>query len=537
MSLRLTRPASRALATSLALGVVLALGACAPAKNDAAQPAASAAQADPDKTLDQITVGINGSLSTLNTAQTGMILNYYVGTSFAEGLVGVDAEGQLVPALAESWAQPDDTTWVYQLRDAKFSDGTPVTVEDVIFSINLFRDAEKSPSTAYYWPELESVEKTGDREITIKLAGTSATFGWTPSAAAGLYVTSQKSYEAATAWGSAQDLLVTTGPFKVTEFAPDSHVQLERNADYWGAAPKAEKLRFDFITDDSTRLLAFQEGKLDLALGVPVDQVAQWEKTEGARIETVSNLSYQGLTFDSNLAPFDDVHARNAVAHAIDRTGVVDGILKSNAEVATGITSPEQLALNVGAEAAASAVAGLPQKEFDLDKAKAELAQSATPEGFTVSLTYPDSDPSLGKISLALAENLKELGITLDVKEIPSSQWGAELGNGEQPVSWMSYTPPVPTDWPTDWLLGEWNPALFSDPAIFELQAKAATTTDPAERVDSVIEATRLALEETYYAPVFWGTSTTAVGPRVVAEDFTSYFFLTSWPGRIAATS
>src|SRR5690606_39746993 len=96
MSLRLTRPASRALATSLALGVVLALGACAPAKNDAAQPVASAAQADPDKTLDQITVGINGSLSTLNTAQTGMILNYYVGTSFAEGLVGVDAEGQLV---------------------------------------------------------------------------------------------------------------------------------------------------------------------------------------------------------------------------------------------------------------------------------------------------------------------------------------------------------------------------------------------------------------------------------------------------------
>lgn len=536
MSFRPTRRASRTLASALTLGVVLALGACAPAKDSPAPTTTASVATDPDKSLETVTVALNGSLSTLNTAQTGMLLNYYVGTSFAEGLVGVDSAGQLVPALAESWTQPDETTWVYQLRDAKFSDGTDVTPEDVIFSIDLFRDPEKSPSTAYYWPELESVEKTGDREITITLAGPSATFGWTPSAAAGLYVTSEKSYEAATAWGSPQDLVVGTGPYTVTEFAPDSHVSLERNAQYWGEAGMPENLRFDFITDPSTRLLAFQEGKVDIALGVPVDQTDQWAKTEGASVQTVSNLSYQGLTIDSNLAPFDDIHVRNAVAHAIDRTGIVEGILKGNGEAATGITAPEQLALNVGAEAAAEAVAGLPVKEFSLDKAKAELAASSVPDGFETTIYYPDSDGALGKASLALAENLKQIGITLEVKEQPSSQWGAEMGDGEHGLAWMSYTPPVPTDWPTDWLLGEYNPALFSDQKIFDLQATAATTADPAERVASVIEATGLALDQTYYAPVYWGTATTAVGPRLVAEDFTSYFFLSSWHSKLVAT-
>lgn len=527
--------ATRAVATTLTAGLVLGLAACAPS-----QPASgdAAASVDPAKQLDQLTVGFNGSLSTLDVGQSGLLLTYYAAALTQEGLVGIDADGQLTPALATSWEQPDDTTWVYELDpDATFSDGTPVTPADVVFSIDLARDPERSPSTAYYWPELTSVKATGEHQVTIRLAAPSATFGWTPSAAAGLFVTSQKFYESDGTYGSAEKLVLGTGPYEVTEFAPDSHVTYERNPHYRGDEAKFDTVRVDFLADANTRLLAFQDGSLDVALGLPIDQADTWQAVDGAAVESVPDLSYQGLTINPNVAPFDDAHVRAALAAAIDRESVVAGVLDGQAEVATGITSPQQLAIGVGADAAQAAVGSLPQVPYDAAAAKKELAASSVPDGFTATLTYPDSDPNLGKVSLAIAQSLEAVGITLDVKEIPVTQWSSELGNGEQGLQWMSYVPPVPTDWPTDWLLGPQNPAGYQNEQVFDLVAKAAGTSDAQERVDAVTEATALALEDGVYAPVYWGRSITAFGERVRPRDFSSFYFLTDWTAALDATA
>lgn len=523
---------------ALVAGLALGLAACAPSTDRTAQRGTSTVAADPAKQLDQITVGLSGSLSTLDVGQSGLLQSYYAAALTQQGLVGIDANGKLVPAIATSWKQTDPTTWVYELDPkATFSDGTPVTPADVIFSIDTDRDAKKSPSTAYYWPALKSVKQTGAHEVTIRLAAPSATFGWTPSAAAGLFVTSKAFYESAGTYGSAQKLVLGSGPYKVTEFAPDSHVTFQRNPHYAGPAAKFATVRFDFIPDANTRLLAFQQGSVDVALGVPVDQAGTWSTVKGAQVKAVSDLSYQGLTIDPNVKPFDDPHVRQAVVASIDKQSIVDGILQGKAQVAAGITSPAQLGLGVGADAASAAVASLPQQTFDLAAAKAQLAQSSTPGGFSTTLTYPDSDPNLGKVSLAIAQSLRGVGVKVDVKEVPASQWSADLGNGKQGLSWMSYVPPVPTDWPTDWLLGPQNPAGYTNKQVFDLTAKAASTLDPAERVDDVTKATALALTDAVYAPVYWGDSITAFGPRVTPQGYSSYYFLTDWTAALDATS
>ncbi len=527
--------APRVLLTGLAAVLALGLTACAPSSKSDARTDVTA---DPAKGLDHLTVGLSGSLSTLDVGQSGLLLNYYASALTEQGLVGIDSTGQLTPALATSWKQTDSTTWVYQLRDdASFSDGTPVTTADVIFSINLDRDQKKSPSTAYYWPALKSVQATGAHEITIKLAKPSATFGWSPSAAAGLFVTSKKFYESSGTYGSAQKLVLGSGPYQVTEFAPDSHVTFERNPHYAGTAAKYKTVRFDFIPDANTRLLAFQQGSVDIALGVPVDQVNTWEAADGAQVKAVSDLSYQGLTIDAGVAPFNDPDVRSAVAQAVDKQSIVTGILKGKAEVATGITAPAQLAIGVGTDAATAAVGSLPTTTFDLAAAKSDLEKSSKPDGFSTTLTYPDSDPNLGKVSLAIAESLKKVGVTVDVKEVPASTWSADIGNGKQGLSWMSYVPPVPTDWPTDWLLGATNPARYTNTQMSDLITKGATALDPQTRVDAVTQATGLALQDHAYIPVYWGDSITAFGSRVTPRDYSSYYFLTDWTAALDATS
>lgn len=123
------------------------------------------------KEIDLLTVALPSSLSNLYPGQEAGNFNYYVACLVGEGLVAPDGTGKLVPALASKWEQTSPTTYVYTLRDgAKFSDGTLLTPEDVVYSVGISKDEEKSPNIAYYWANVDKAEKTGDNEVTITLA-------------------------------------------------------------------------------------------------------------------------------------------------------------------------------------------------------------------------------------------------------------------------------------------------------------------------------------------------------------------------------
>ena len=135
-------PSRRAFLINSALATtVLLASACG-------SPAASRTQgADTGKEIKDLKVALPGSVSSLYIGQEAGVVNYYVASVTQEGLVKVGVDGNVEPALAESWTQPNPSTYVYKLRaDAKFQDGTPVTVEDVIFSLDKARDAKVSPN-------------------------------------------------------------------------------------------------------------------------------------------------------------------------------------------------------------------------------------------------------------------------------------------------------------------------------------------------------------------------------------------------------
>ena len=166
-----------------ALAATLVLSACVPTST-------------PDDDT-SITVALPGSLSNLYVGQENGILNYYIASIAQEGLVTLDAEGEIQPALAESWEQVDDLTYRYTLReDAAFQDGTAVTVDDVIFSIEMAQDPELSPGFSFYLSGIVSMEETADRELTITLSAPDASFATLMSTTGVLYVTSKAYWEA-----------------------------------------------------------------------------------------------------------------------------------------------------------------------------------------------------------------------------------------------------------------------------------------------------------------------------------------------------
>ena len=134
------KPAAAAAIAGLAL--MCSLAACAPRS-----AAPSQAAAEPGT----LTVGLPGSLSTLDVAHETGIINYYVAQVVSEGLLAVGKDGQLIPAIASAYHTDDAQTWVFDIRpDALFQDGNPVTIDDVLFSIDIAKDPDKSPSSAVY---------------------------------------------------------------------------------------------------------------------------------------------------------------------------------------------------------------------------------------------------------------------------------------------------------------------------------------------------------------------------------------------------
>lgn len=511
-------------ATVIAIGALLGVTACAPAPT----PAATA-------DTDTFTVGLPGSLSSLYVGQETGVLNYYVAALAQEGLVAVDPVGNLAPALASSWSQPDATTYVYEIRDdAVFQDGTPVTVDDILYSIEQSQDAEVSPQFAWWYTNVSSVEQTGDWQITFTLNTPDVGFAWVPSASAGLFVAPRTFWEQHDGKiGTSTSLLIGSGPYQVTEFEPDSHITLRAVDTWWGGVPEFSTVRLEVIPDENTRLLALEKGQIDFAFNVPLQQADRWAQSPGIEVQVVPNRSYEGLTFDTAVAPFDDIHVRNAIAHSLDRDSIAEKVFADKAEPATAILTPSQLETVTSPEEAREILAGLPQVSFDLEAAKQELAKSSVPGGFEAELAYPNTVPELGLVAQSLAQNLAELGITLTVTELPISSWFDTLHDGVHGLSFMSYN--STTGDPAEligWFLGADNPASYTNPEVTAAIDAARAEVDLAARIDLLVEANRVAAADLPYLPIVWNVRVTASSDTIHFADNDTFTFVTPWAAR-----
>ncbi|MDR2986779.1 MAG: ABC transporter substrate-binding protein [Nocardiopsaceae bacterium] len=494
------------------------------------------------KPIKKLTVGLPGSLNNLYPGQESGILNYYVAALVMEGLVYVDPKGITRPAIASSWKRPDAKTYVYTLRpDAKFSDGTPVTVDDVIYSFEMARSAKSSPSIASYYGALKTVTQTGTNEITAKLSTPSESFEWIPSSPGALFIAPKAFWQKNNGQIGTPDALIEgTGPSRVTSFEPDSHVRMEVVDTWWGGKPKVNTIQINFISNDSARFLAEKSGAIQMSFNVPLDAMQQWQTLPGNRVLSVPDRSWAGIIFNVGVAPTNDIHVRRAIAHCIDRAAVVKELLHGEGQVATAMSTPEQFAGVYTPQEATAKLAAIPQLEFSIAQAKAELAKSSVPHGFTTTLEYPNTGPQLGTAALSLASNLKQIGVTLQVKEVTISQWLANLSAPKQPLRYMWYfnTTPDPAELVT-YLLNNppKNLAGYVNKQVDTLLAQAMVELDAAKRASLIIEAQKVAAADLPYLSLWWGRSLTSFSDHVGVKNFSSYIFESPWASNLYSSA
>ncbi|MBN1146240.1 MAG: ABC transporter substrate-binding protein [Anaerolineales bacterium] len=261
-----------------------------------------------------------------------------------------------VPALAESCESNEAATeWVCKLREGvKFHDGTDFNADAVIFNFERWRFTDnplhfESQVFEYYEAQfggfdddsiITSVEKIDDYNIKFVLSAPQAPF--LANLAMDIFaISSPAALEAAGEdYGTPAVGCVGTGPFKFVEWVEGDHITVEANDDYWGGRPKVDQIVWKVIPDDSARFLALKSGDIHALEQAVVEDLTAAESDPDLYIMTRPALNTGYLSFNYKIVEFQDIRVREAVAHAIDRQGLVENFYGAYGEVAKNFLPP-----------------------------------------------------------------------------------------------------------------------------------------------------------------------------------------------------
>lgn len=331
--------------------------------------------------------------------------------NISEGLMMFTADGGLEPLVAEKFDQPDELTYVYTLRDGvKFSDGTPITADDVLASIARVRDPEVAGPLAWMYDGPEAVvEKTDEKTITIKLATPSALFRYVTATTAGHVI------PAAAIEEFGPDLLRNprgTGPYQFDSWDAGSEIALTRNPNYWQEGkPHFENLTFKIVEEGTTRVTGLKNGDLDMFTALPADQIGTVAGFDNANLQDVVGYTINFMALRMDSPPFSDVNIRKAVAHAVNVAEIMTAIV--------GDTGVQSRNTSVPPNMPGSAADELEPVPYDLDKAKELMAASSMPDGFSTKINVIAPNDIWVPQSIAIQEALKELNIDVEIVQMP----------------------------------------------------------------------------------------------------------------------
>ncbi|HEX5469607.1 MAG TPA: ABC transporter substrate-binding protein [Gaiellaceae bacterium] len=327
----------------------------------------------------------------------------------------------VVPSLAESWdISPDGTIYTFHLRKGvKFSDGTPMTVDDVIFSLERIFDPKGSAYSFLFGP-VKSVRATGDSDVEVQLKGPFAPFLQNLNIFAASIVPKKMVEELGDKFAQQP---VGTGPFKLVKFSKGQFVHLARNENYWKAdKPLLDEVMIPYVPDDNTRVLKVQAGESDVALNIPYAQIEQLDKQDDIDVEIEEIYRFDGIWLNNAEKPLDDARVRQALNYATDKEAMRQTIYFGNAEIANHMM-PKMKYWRSDVE----------PYPFDLDKARELMGQSSAADGFTVPLVVPTGDVITQQLAQIVKESWSGIGVDVQIQN-------ADIGTAYTNFSNFNYT-------------------------------------------------------------------------------------------------
>lgn len=457
---------------------------------------------------DSIVVGLNSDITSLDPAYAYDHTTNQVVNQITEGLLTFDAAGALQPKLCKSWEAVDATTYVYEIRDdVKFSDGSPMTMEDVMFSITRHQDPELASYVAWCYDSVDTIEQTGDWEITVKLAKPDATWQYTFATTAGHIISKSYYDEHKDTFGTPAGGILGTGAYTFTSWTTGSEIVLDYNENYWAQeVPDVKHITFEIIEEETTRVTAMVNGQIDFTLDPPTELLSQLEGASNVNLTEVPAWSILYLAMNCQKAPFDDVNVRKAISYAIDKEALYQSLLTKEGTEANNSIPFSSALYGTETESWTAFAETAVEYSGDLEKAKECLAASAYPDGFDCTL-YVNTNSLRNSIALYVQQALKEIGINVAIETRSGDEMiTIQFGSGQRDydmaiVKWEAdYLDPSGNLYPLFYSAnageGGANTANYQNPEVDALIEEQLASIDLDERTKLMQDALTILAED-----------------------------------------
>jgi peptide/nickel transport system substrate-binding protein len=343
-------------------------------------------------------------VDTLDPAQNSVNESIWLDQNIYSRLLQPNSTGTgLLPDLATSWdISKNGLTYTFHLRtDADFSNGTPVTAQDAVYSIDRARNL--SGGWGFLLTAVKKVSAPDTHTVVIKLSQPHAPL----LADLAMYAYSVIPESLVKAQGKAFfQHPIGSGPFTVTSYNPDSEVDLARNPHFYGTMPKITKVKVLIVPDDNTRVLMLESKKVDIIENPPGNLVSQIDKTPGLSVQLYPSTRVDFIQLDQHYTPFKNLYVRQALNYAIDRNAIVKLAYQGHAIPGASFMPYKMKFWN----------AGLKPYPYDPAKAKQLLAKGGYPHGFNTFLITVSGDVAGQAEAVVVKSELAAVGINVNIQ-------------------------------------------------------------------------------------------------------------------------
>ncbi|MBO4401649.1 MAG: peptide ABC transporter substrate-binding protein [Selenomonadaceae bacterium] len=504
---------------------------------------------------------LGSNVVSLDSSQATDLASFEVIADCIDGLMQLDANGNAIPALAESYdVSADGKTYTFHLRDAKWANGDDVTAEDFVFAWR--RHCHSANEYAYIFGNTAACIKNADAVIK---GADPATLGVSAPDAKTLvveldapvvffpslmvfptfYPINEKFYTSLDAgtYGTAPETFLSNGAFKLTNYLPGAaNIQLEKNSSYWNAEKIAlDNFQYQVVTSSDNALTAFKNGTLNLVT-ISGNQVKHTQEdaelSKNLHIHLTGLLQYLSFNQDPknhHAGALANVNLRLAISNAIDRESLV-GNYVMNGSRATYTALP----LNFAPNAKTGTYFATNQNQFSdvigfnierarqfLETAKSELGTDA----FALNLIYAnDGGDTVVKVAQAIKSQVEENlhGVTINLQPMPKAEYLTNVTSNNYDIALTNWAPDYNDPmsffnlWTTEGceIAEHWSNPEYD--RIINDCTTGALAEDYDARWNAMYDAEKILLDNAVIAPLYTNASAVLISPSLTGVEFHS---------------
>lgn len=414
------------------------------------------------------------------TTATSAAIPRVVYGNVLEGLVRIDRDGKIIPALASEYRiSKDGKEYTFILKKGvKFHDGKPFDAEDVKFTFERLMDPKTNIPNIKYYRDIESVEVADSHTVKFKLKNINSMFLFNLARPDSIIINKQTADRLKTA-------PVGTGPFKIVEWVRGDRVILAKFEEYYRKGlPYLDKVTFKFIGDPSAQIASLKAGDVDvIGYDVSPENALLLEKDPKFKVLNGYTTTEVILSTNQTRKPFDDVRVRRAMAHAIDRSALIKGVM-------SGYGMPIGSHMDPGNPYYIDLTSAYP---YNPTKAKQLLAEAGYPNGFEAVIKLPERFAYARRTGEIVTDMLSQVGIRLKIELTEWGQWiDRVFKNADFDLTVIGHSEPFDIDIYA-------NPKYYfryDNPKFQETLKKAEMEPDPKLRRDLYVALQKMITED-----------------------------------------